>query len=85
VLSQKTKEERCVILSNDKKIAKLGSYWTRNRPIPANDGILIYDRETSIIGCEYKYPRAGVGIHKVYLTQLHRYQLFFCLTTRICG
>jgi len=71
LISQKTKQERFIILSDNAKISRLG-YWTRNFSREESNNILIYDRNKSVIGEEYKYPRAGNQIYKMYLTQLHR-------------
>jgi len=71
-VSKKIKEDRCIILSDDHRIAKGGHYWSRNRPRETYNDILIRDVAGSIIGEEYRYPRRSMYIPKFYLACLHR-------------
>lgn len=72
LVSKNMIERRCIMLSDDTKISKLGYYWTREKSHEAYNDILLTNKQDSVIGCEYRYPRASIYAHRYYLTQLHR-------------
>ena len=73
VLSQNItqRHNRCIVLSDEKRISESGSYWTSNKALETSNGVLKIDWDSSVLGSDLTYPR-NIFAHRAYLYRLHR-------------
>ena len=71
LITKSTRQNRCIILSDEAEILKQNRYWYKSSKDDRFDGILIADLKNSVIGDEIRSPRK-IFTSKMHLTRVHR-------------
>ena len=71
LIPKTTVANRCIVLSDDKKIHESGRYWYKSSKDQRFDNILNIDLNNSVIGEEIRSPRK-LFTSKLHLTRIHR-------------